>query len=220
MRRGARGALVAGVGALVVACGSAHPATFHPEGVNPPGGSSAGRPDLPRLARTSSQQVTWPPFGRNVRVIMPGWLPADASEVPAVTAAKNFLLAFLYAEYRGNHDNRWSVYVSGSVEGALRSELARPGVTTESFTGTIRYSQMSAFSDPVLPGAVDVSECFDNAGSANVGLVTGTVIPDTTSPDQHYYRNTDALTRDGAGQWRVVTIYPVIYYPQAKECKP
>jgi hypothetical protein len=220
MRRGARGALVAGVGALVVACGSAHPATFRPGGVNPAGGSSAAGPDLPRLARTSSRQVTWPPFGRNVRVIMPRWLPADASEVPAVIAAKNFLLAFLYAEYRGNQDDRWSVYVAASVAGALRPELAQPGVTTESFTGTIRYSKMSAFSDPVLPGAVDVSECFDNAGSANVARQTGQVIPDTTPPDQHYYRNTDALARDAAGQWRVVTIYPVIYYPQAKECKP
>jgi hypothetical protein len=220
MRRGARGALAIGVAALVAACASAHPAAFHPEGVNPAGGSSAASPDLPRLARTSSQRVTWPPFGRNVRVIMPGWLPADTSEVPAVIAAKNFLLAFLYAEYRSNQDNRWSVYVAGSVAGALRSELVRPDVTTESFTGTIRYSQLSAFSDPVLPGAIDVSECFDNAGSANVGLQTGQVIPDTTPPDQHYYRNTDALARDATGQWRVVTIYPVIYYPQAKECKP
>jgi hypothetical protein len=220
MRRGTRGTLVAGVAALVAACGSAHPAAFHPRGANPAGGAGAASPNLARLARTSSQRVTWPPFGRNVRVIMPGWLPADASEVPAVIAAKNFLLAFLYAEYRGNQDNRWSVYVAGSVAGALRPELARPDVTTESFKGTIRYSQMSAFSDPVLPGAIDVSECFDNAGSANVGLQTGKVIPDTAPTDQHYYRNTDALARDAAGQWRVVTIYPVIYYPQAKECKP
>jgi hypothetical protein len=208
--------LVAGMAVLAAACGSAHPAAFHPGAA---AGATAG-PDLPRLARTSSQRVTWPPFGSNVRVVMPRWLPADGSEVPAVIAAKNFLLAFLYAEYRGDEDNRWSVYVAGSVAAALRSELARPAVTTESFTGTIRYSRMSAFPDPVLPGAVDVSECFDNANSTNVGLHTGTAIPDTTPPDQRYYRNTDALTREAAGQWRVVTIYPVIYYPRAKECKP
>ena len=37
MWRGPRMALLAGVGALVVACGSAPPATFHPEGANPAG---------------------------------------------------------------------------------------------------------------------------------------------------------------------------------------
>jgi len=213
MWRRARWALLAGVGVLAVACGSAPPPVFHPEGANP----AASAPS--RLA-PSSQQVTWPPFGSNVRVIMPAWLPADASEVPAVITAKNFLLTYLYAEYRGNQDSRWTSYVAASVASALRSDLAKPDVTTESFTGTIRFSRMSAFADPVLPGAVDVSECFSNAQSANVSLSSGQVIPDTTPAGQHYYRNTDALARDASGRWRVVTIYPVIYYPQARECKP
>ena len=66
---------------------------------------------------------------------MPGWLPADRGEAPAVVAAKNFLLAFLYAEYRGNQDDRWTKYVSGAVLGALKANLSEPSVTTESFTG-------------------------------------------------------------------------------------
>jgi len=213
-----RRALLAGVGALVVACGSAPPATFHPGGANPAGADGAAGPSASRLARTASQRVTWPPFGRNVRVIMPAWVPADRTEVPAVITAKNFLLAFLYAEYRGNQDHRWAVYVTGPVSGALASDLSQPDVTTESFTGTIRFSQMRAFPDPSLADAVDVSECFSNARSANVGLHTGRVIPDATPPDQHHYRNTDVLTADRGGHWHVVSVYPVIYYPQAKEC--
>jgi hypothetical protein len=42
--------------------------------------------------------------------------------------------------------------------------------------------------------------------------------PDTTPPDQHRYRNTDVLAADRGGHWHVVSVYPVIYYPQAKEC--
>jgi hypothetical protein len=206
------------VAALVVACGSAPPPAFHPEGASPAGAGGGAGPSASRLAQTASQQVTWPPFGSNVDVIMTAWLPADRSEVPAVITAKNFLLAFLYAEYKGNQDHRWAIYVTGQVSGALASDLSQPGVTTESFTGTIRFSQMRAFPDPSMPGAVAVSECFSNARSANVGLHTGQVIPDTTPPDQRHYRNTDVLVADRGGRWHVVSVYPVIYYPQAKEC--
>jgi hypothetical protein len=149
---------------------------------------------------------------------MPAWLPADRSEIPAVITAKNFLLAFLYAEYRGNQDHRWAIYAAGHVSRALAAGLSQPDVTTESFTGTIRFSQMRAFPDPSRAGAVDVSECFSNARSANVGLRSGQVIPDTTPPDQRHYRNTDVLAPDRGGHWHVVSVYPVIYYPQAKEC--
>ena len=218
MWRGPRGFLLAGVGALVVACGSAPPATFHPEGANPAGSGGVAGPSSARLAQTASRNVTWPPFGSNVRVVMPAWLPADRGEVPAAITAKNFLLAFLYAEYKGNQDHRWAIYVTGQVSGALASDLAQPDVTTESFTGTIRFSQMSASPDPSLARAVDVSECFSNALSANVSLHTGQIIPDTTPPDQHHYRNTDVLAADRGGHWHVVSVYPVIYYPQAKEC--
>jgi len=214
-RRSVRG-LLAGMGALAVACGSAPPPAFHPGAANP----ATASPASARLPPAARPRVTWPPFGRNVRIIMPAWLPAGPSDVPAVIAAKNFLLAFLYAEYRGGRDRRWAAYVAASVAGALRSELAKPDVTTESFTGTVRFSRMSASADPVLPGAVDVSECFSNARSANVGLRSGRVIPGTTPAGPHSYRNTDALAAGPSGRWQVVTVYPVIYYPQARECTP
>jgi hypothetical protein len=201
--------------AALAACGPAPPPAFHPAGRNPRAGTAARGPaQLPR--RTT---VTWPPFGPDVNIIMPGWLPADPTEIPAVITAKNFLLAYLYAEYKGGADQRWAGYVSGSVTSALRSDLAAPGVTAESFTGTIRFSRMDAFPDPSVNGAVDVSECFDNAHSANVGLQSRQVIPDRTPASQHYYRNTDVMARGPGGQWHVIGIYPVIYYPQAKECR-
>jgi hypothetical protein len=66
---------------------------------------------------------------------------------------------------------------------------------------------------------VDVSECFDNAMSANTSLATGKVIPSHAPASQHYYRNTDVVALRN-GRWQVVSMYPVIYYPQAAECKP
>src|SRR5262249_25345275 len=112
MWRGPPGALLPGVGALVVACGSVPPPAFHPEGVSPAGAGGVAGPSSSRLAQTASQRVTWPPFGSNVHVIMPAWLPAERSEIPAVITAKNFLLAFLYAEDKGNQDHRWATYVA------------------------------------------------------------------------------------------------------------
>jgi len=204
---------------LLAGC-STPPTTFRPAGVTTPDGT--GSPASP-AHHTAGHGVTgaldWPPFGGNVHIFMPGWLPADRGEVPAVVAAKNFLLAFLYAEYRGNQDDRWTRYVSGDVLGALKANLSEPSVTTESFTGAIDFSHLRAYPDPTTTGAIDVSECFDNSGSHNTSLATGKIIPDRIPADQHYYRNTDVMARRN-GQWNVVSVYPVIYYPQAPECKP
>ena len=162
-------AALASIGALAVACGATPAATFHPEGANPAGSASTPSHGPSQLARVSADSVVWPPFGRNVHIVMPGWLPADPAEVPAVITAKNFLLAFLYAEYRGNRDHRWTAYVAGKVKNDLRSNLAQPDVTTESFQGTILFSQMNAFADPAVAGGIHVSECFDNPHSAHIG---------------------------------------------------
>ena len=56
MWRGLQGALLAGVGSLVAACGSAPAATFHPEGANPAGADGAAGPSSSRLAQTASQR--------------------------------------------------------------------------------------------------------------------------------------------------------------------
>jgi hypothetical protein len=213
-------ALLAGIAVLAGGCGSTHPMAFHPEGVRATAPKASLRPASPQLAPVSSDSLIWPPFGRDVHITMPAWLPADPAEVPAVITAKNFLLAFLYAEYTGNRDHRWAAFASPDVTQALGANLAAPDVTTESFTGTIQFSHMNAFADPSRAGAVDVSECFSNAQSANIGLHSRRVIPDSTPADQHYYRNTDVLARNSSGRWQVVSIYPVIYYPQARECKP
>ena len=151
---------------------------------------------------------------------MPSWLPGTARGSQAVITAKDFLLAFLYAEYQGGRDQRWTSYVSGSgVLDGLKSTLAAPGITTQSFRGTIRFSHLRAFPDPSLKGDIDVSECFDNSHSENTSLATGKVVPDHTPADQHYYLNTDVLARQQGG-WRVVSVYPVVYYPRAQECGP
>ncbi len=200
-------------------CGPA-PGTFRPAGATAPGaaGGAAGhRPGTTQ--RSGSDLLSWPPFGRDVHIVLPGRLPSAHGQLRAVIVAEDFLLAYLYAEYRGNQDDRWSSYVSGPVRSALESNLAVPSVTTESFTGTIIFSHLSVFPDPTGAGAVDVSECFDNAQSANTSLATGKTVADHAPANQHYYLNTDVLARRN-GQWRVISVDPVIYYPQARECKP
>jgi hypothetical protein len=209
-------ALLTCVGFSVVACGSAPVGSFHPGGTAAAGAGATGPAPADPAA---SSALAWPPFGPDVHIAMPGWLPADPREVPAVLAAKNFLLAFLYAEYRGNQDDRWTKYVSVTALSALRSDLAQPDVTTQSFTGTIVFSHMRAYADPTGKGAVDVSECFDNARSANTDLTTGKAVADQAPANQHYYLNTDVMAEHN-GRWQVVSVDPVIYYPQAKECKP
>jgi len=217
-----RAALLAAAGLLATACGpagTAGTAAFRPAGAAP-GTAGTASAAVGAVGRgTGPDRLAWPPFGPDVRIVMPGWLPAARREVPAVIAAKDFLLAYLYAEYRGNQDDRWTGYVSGAVRGALSSDLAQPSVTTESFTGTIIFSHLAAFPDPTVPGAVDVSECFDNARSANTSLATGKAIADRIPADQHYYLNTDVLAARN-GHWRVISVDPVIYYPQARACRP
>jgi hypothetical protein len=204
---------------LLAGC-STPPTTFRPAGVTTPDGTgSPASPAHHTAGHGAIGALNWPPFGGNVHIFMPGWLPADRGEAPAVVAAKNFLLAFLYAEYRGNQDDRWTRYVSGDVLGALKANLSEPNVTSESFTGAINFSHLRAYPDPTTTGAIDVSECFDNSGSHNTSLATGKIIPDRIPADQHYYRNTDVMARRN-GQWNVVSVYPVVYYPQAPECKP
>ena len=55
---------------------------------------------------------------------------------------------------------------------------------------------MSVIPDPLVKGDLDVSSCFDNAGSSNTDLTTGAVIPDTGSPDSHYVRISDELRKE------------------------
>jgi hypothetical protein len=212
-------ALLAAAGGLAAGCGTA-PGTFRPAGATAPGAAARATAGAYGTARRSGPSLlAWPPFGPDVHIVLPGRLPRAGDGDQAVILAEDFLLAFLYAEYRGNQDDRWSGYVSGPVRGALESNLAEPDVTTESFTGTIIFSHLSEFPDPTEPGAIDVSECFDNARSANTSLATGKVVPDHSPANQHYYLNTDALALRN-GQWRVISVDPVIYYPQARECKP
>jgi hypothetical protein len=197
---------------------SARPAasTFTPAGGGP---SAAGGGEAPDAAGPAGGYVM-PPFGKNVHIDMTSWVPADAAQAQAVNTDKDYELAFLYAEYRGGQDQSWENYVSPVMRTAVQQSLQAQDVTTESFEGTIRYFDMSAIPDPLVHGDLDVSACFDNAGSSNTDLSTGAVIPDTAAPGSHYVRISDELRKGSAGQWQVVSSLPAIYYPQAAQCKP
>jgi hypothetical protein len=208
--------LLAAAALAVTACSSAGPAaTFTPGGGGP---SAAG--GTASDAAAGSGGFVMPPFGANVHVDMTSWLPANAAQAQAVNTDKDYELAYLYAEYKGGQDQTWVNYVSSVMQTAVQQSLQAADVTTESFIGTVKYFDMSAIPDPLVKGDLDVSACFDNAGSSNTDLTTGKVIPDTSAPDSHYVRIADELRKDSAGQWQVVSSLPAIYYPQAAQCKP
>jgi hypothetical protein len=185
----------------------------------PLGGSAAASGQAPAGASPSPGYVM-PPFGSNVHVEMTSWLPADASQAAAVNTDKSYELAYLYAEYKGGQDESWVNYVSPVMKTAVEQSLQATDVTAESFVGTVEYFDMSVIPDPVVKGDLDVSACFDNAGSSNTSLSTGAVIPDTAPPDSHYVRIADELRKDPAGQWQVYSSLPAVYYPEAAQCKP
>ena len=208
--------LLAAAALAVTACSSAGPAaTFTPGGGGPsaPGASASD-------AAAGSGGYVMPPFGTNVHVDMTSWVPANAAQAQAVNTDKDYELAYLYAEYKGGQDQTWVNYVSSVMQTAVQQSLQATDVTTESFIGTVKYFDMSVIPDPLVKGDLDVSACFDNAGSSNTDLTTGKVIPDTSAPDSHYVRIADELRKDSAGQWQVVSSLPAIYYPQAAQCKP
>jgi hypothetical protein len=215
--RATAGVTLLAVTLLAATACSAHPAasTFTPVG----GGSSAGGSAAPDAVSSPGGYVM-PPFGKNVHIEMTSWLPTDTDQAQAVNADKDYELAFLYAEYRGGQDQSWENYVSPVMKTGVQQSLQATDVTTESFTGTIKYFDMSAIPDPLVKGDIDVSACFDNAGSSNTDITTGKVIPDTSSPDSHYVRISDELRKNSAGQWQVASSLPAVYYPQAKQCKP
>jgi len=215
------GTALAGLAGLcaLAACGSqsggSTTGTFHPSG------SMAGQPSAAAGGGSaSSGSVTMPAFGKNVHIDLTSWKPSDPSQAPAVLTDKDYELAFLYAEYTSGADTGWTSYVSSTMQTEVQSTLAQPDVTSESFTGTIKIFDMTVVQDPTVKADLDVSACFDNAGSANTSRATGKVIPATGSADQNYYRYTDQLAKDSSGDWQVVSDLPAIYYPRAKECKP
>src|SRR6185437_13166122 len=119
---------------LAAGCSSPAPATFHPAAA----ASSDPASTAPSPPATSAAGLIQLPFGANVHIVMPNWKPADSAQLPAVITAKNFLLAFLYSEYRGGADHRWVAYTAGVARTGLRASMSEPDVSTESFKGTIR----------------------------------------------------------------------------------
>jgi hypothetical protein len=160
-----------------------------------------------------------PPFGSDVHIVNVNKLPPGGRHAAAAIANSNFELAFLYSEYTGGQDRRWEAYTGRHLIGDFRSFLAGRSVTQESFHGTVRYSHLRVFGDPATRGAIDVSGCFDNSRLVNTDIKTKRAIPDRTPPDQHYRRFTDVVSRE-RGKWVVIGIYPDVFYPRAKECKP
>src|ERR1700722_3849070 len=67
------------------ACGSTTAGTFHPRGASLPKTSTPPSAASP----SGADGLTWPPFGADVHIVMPSWLPGSASQDQAVIAAKD-----------------------------------------------------------------------------------------------------------------------------------
>jgi hypothetical protein len=231
MRRQRQGGLAAPVLAgpalaalLLAGCGgSAAPPPFTP-GVGGSSGSGDGASPGPAASGPPGPVIdagplTRPPFGANVQV---SYRAAEAHKpvlAAAMTADGDFELAYLYAQYTGGRDDRWTVYASPKAARTFRGDLAQPSVTGHSFRGRVRYFAVRAYPDPATHGAVDVTGCFDDAGAVTTSLRTGQPDGPAVPANQHYFRYTDIVARRG-GHWVVIGNYPALYYPQAKECKP
>jgi hypothetical protein len=213
VRYGAAGAAAVAACLAAAGCGSSPPPAFRP------GTGGTGGTGTSASAAAVSRSVIMPAFGKNVHVEMTGWLPSNAAFAQAVITDKDYELAYLYAEYTGGRDVSWTAYVSPGMETGIKNVLSAKDVTTESFRGAIRVFDMRVIRDPLIPADVDVSACFDNAQAVNTDLATGAVLPGQSPSDSNYYRYTDELAPTSSGQWQVVSSYPPIYYPQAKECK-
>jgi hypothetical protein len=224
MNRYWTGSLLAVAACLgVTGCGSPAASTYSAPGAA--GGTASGQAAATTSAQPSAAAgqpttFTMPPFGRNVHVEMTSWLPGNAQLNGAVIIDKDYQLDYLYAEYMGGRSQLWLNDVSTAMEQTLQSALAQPDVTTESFTGTIRFFDMAAIPDPTIKGDVDVSGCADTAGALNTSATSGAVLPGQSVNDQDYYRFTNELAPITGGGWQVVEDFPVSYYPQARECKP
>ena len=193
-------------------------AAFLPSGA---ASSAGGTATASAASAASAAGYAMPPFGKNAHVDMTSYEPANPDQAAAVNADKDFQLAYLYAEYKGGQDSSWTNYVAPVAQSSVQRSLSSSAVTTESFTGTIKFFDMSITPDPVTKGGYYVLSCFDTAGEEVTNFSTGAVISGTSTSDQSYARLSDVLLKDpGTGQWQVVSSFPAVYYPKAPECKP
>jgi hypothetical protein len=182
-------------------------------------GSAAARPSASSSGGTGADGFVMPPFGSNVQVHMTDWIPpSSAAPVPAVVAAKNYLLAFYYAQYVGNKDGRWTAYVSGTAQPAIAKALDVPAVTAESFTGALTFPQMTAAADPRISGAVDVSACVDAFHMTDTSLATGKALTRQPPVNQDIYQTTTIMAQGSNGGWYVIGINDPVFYPIARGC--
>ena len=107
-------------GLLIAGCWAGGVATtFRPAGVATPGRDRQHGQPAPRPRRdgptTRREPWSWPPFGRDVHIVDARLAAGKWRRKcrPWITA-KDFLLAVLYAEYRGNQDDRWAAYAAGA----------------------------------------------------------------------------------------------------------
>jgi hypothetical protein len=86
---------------------------------------------------------------------------------------------------------------------------------------TVTYGAVTLTPDSVTPTqiAVTVPAAVSLAGDEGV-IAVAVVNPGQAPSNDNYYRFTDQLAKSSSGQWQVVSNYPIVYYPQAKECKP
>lgn len=216
MRKGQMGtALMCGALLGVAACGaSSGPAgTFVPKGSLAPAPSTDPSMAIPGLARF--------PFPSSVHIEFQTPLAADPQDASVTVTDENFQFAYYYSLYSEGGNQQFASYIaSPTVLSAVQANVAQNFARHERIRGTLRIFDTSVTQVDGAPSDLAVSFCGDNSQLASISAQTGTVVPDSTPANDHYFSQTDSyLPRNG--KWALIAI-ATTFYPNgpAKECKP
>jgi hypothetical protein len=206
-------ALAAPILLLAAACGSQRVGVYHPTGVL----AAAS----PAAASVSPPRVALDPFPGKVRFEFDP-LPAGSAQAAAVTADRDFILAYYYAIYtRGRNTSYQSFIANSGVLASVQTAVAEHVDAGQGLVGTDKHFDTTVTSDQYNPGDLDVNYCVDEAGLRYTDIATGQVLGNESTPGELYYYESDTFAPGRPGSWDLVGMQ-VTPYPtgQARECGP
>lgn len=218
MRKGYAGAALTCAALFgVAACGSGgHPGTFVPQGSGPPTSQSNAN------ATATVPGLVHFPFPSSVRIEFQTPPSGDTQEESVVITDEDFQLAYYYSLYSEGGNQHFAPYIaSPSVLTSVQANVAQNFANHERIRGTLRIFNTSVTQVAGASNDLAVTFCGDNSKLASISAKTGQVVPDNTSPDDHFFSQTDSYMPTKNGKWGLIAV-TTTFYPngQARECKP
>lgn len=199
--------LASGLLVGVTACGGGGTTgTFQPEG----SGSSA----TPTATATVSQvSVVHFPFPASIHIDFanPQQLTSSAQS-QAVAIYEDYQLAYYYAIYSGNKSYKYLTYLvtrEPQLQAVESSDVAK--YSTQSFTGTLKFSDISVSTTPGTTDGLDVSACVNQQRLFSTSRSTGQIVPGQTStPKGNVTLDVYSLIKE-SGNWKIAAIRTTPY---------